>query len=137
MNQSHCYKVQALILKLKHSVVIKVTENYLISETVTHLNTNWAIIVSFERVCVCVCVGGGGGGHYGQDTIYLFRPYNLWTCTIISPYKLWTCTITYNLQLVTWTTKHKAILTLINLKSFIHHSSAKTENNESEQVNKL
>ena len=62
MNQSHCYKVQALILKLKHSVVIKVTENYLISETVTHLNTNWAIIVSFERVCVCVCVGGGGGG---------------------------------------------------------------------------
>ena len=26
--------------KLKHSVVIKVTENYLISETVTYLNTN-------------------------------------------------------------------------------------------------
>ena len=61
------YKVQALSLKLKHSVVIKVTEKYLISETVTHLNTNWAIIVSFECVCVCVCVGGGG--HYGQDTI--------------------------------------------------------------------
>ena len=116
------YKVQALSLKLKHSVVIKVTEKYLISETVTHLNTNWAIIVSFE--CVCVCVWGGGG----IMARIQFSPYNLWTCMIISPYNLWTCTIT------TWTAKYKAILT----DQFkIIYSSIKTENNKSEQMNTL